>query len=100
MFDCSVVTTRVKPGLLDFCDGSQASPTPAMVLHSRELVVRGKGQKKADTAWSAADIGNLELVRTLVVDSFYSHTLRSFCLAHLCEEIDLEGGGRGGGGVT
>lgn len=42
----------------------KATSTPAMVLHSRELVVcRKGGPKKAAENWSAAELDDLELVR-------------------------------------
>lgn len=34
-----------------------------MVLHSRELVVRRKGETKKADVWSATEVDDLELVR-------------------------------------
>lgn len=41
----------------------KVTTTPAMVLHSRELVVRRKQSRDEADVWSAADLDDLEMVR-------------------------------------
>ena len=64
-----------------------------MVLHSRELVVRRKGgAKKAAGDWSAAELDDLELVRTRkrdeTLNTYQERRKRSFLLFSRRETLD------------